>query len=462
MAAYVDPPSDPSFGPVDPRSCEERLVDLRRIHEQVRNINRRQSNVAVRDNLIRRLQVRRAPENCGDRSDDRDLPQFDAVPDERGDVALVARGELLIRAEAWSALSECRRQSLIEDNGLSEEYVSCLDDRLVRLRAPDLRGSQLTDLAGVLRAYSANASVNYVLPMSVVAKGLGGPERSTAVQRPTRQAPGEGTPVRVAVIDTGIPAKERGDGWLTGLVRDDNIDLLDDLPMPGGDGFLDFGAGHGTFVAGVIQQVAPGAEISVYRALDSDGIGDKVQVACEMVRAVRAGAQILNLSFGLESLEDRPPVAFEVALEIIDEIAEKEGREVLVVAAAGNFGRARPSWPAAFPKVVAVAGLTQNLARAEWSSRGSWVDCSTMAEGVWSPYVPGKESPIIDPDPELFEEDAWALWTGTSFAAPQVAGAVAKIAQEKGITLRCALKELLAGRPEIPEYGRAVRILPPT
>ena len=71
-------------------------------------------------------------------------------------------------------------------------------------------------------------------------------------------------------------------------------------------------------------------------------------------------------------------------------------------------------------------------------------------------------SPIVDPDPEVFDPDAWALWTGTSFAAPQVAGAVAKIAQEQGSTPRRALQALLAGRPELPEYGRTVRILPET
>lgn len=451
MAAPVDQPSDSHFGPEDPRNCEERLEDLHRIYEQVGNINRRLNDAALGGDLIRMLQERRAGRE--------DLVQFDPVPDPQGDVVLLVRGELLIRAEA---LEDPRTRALIDTYGLETQYVDCLDNRLVRLLAPGLRGSRLTQLAGTLRGHNANVSANYVAPMGVVWKvGLGGPEHSAAKQQPSRPAPGPGEPVRVAVIDTGIPAKERGDGWLTGLVRADNVDPLDELPPPS-DGFLDFGAGHGTFVAGVIQQVAPGADITIYKALDSDGIGDKVQIACAMVSAVREGAQILNLSFGLESLDDRPPVAFEVALEIIDEIAEETGREVLVVAAAGNFGRARRTWPAAFCDVVAVAGLTQRLAPAAWSSRGFWVNCSTMAEGVWSTYVPGRESPVVDPDPEVFGPDDWALGTGTSFAAPQVVGAVAKIVQEEGLTPRRALKKLLAGQPEISEYGRAVRILPPT
>lgn len=448
MAASVDHTAGSSFGPEDPRSCEERLEDLHRIYEQVGNINRRQTDSAVRDDVIRLLLERRAGRE--------DLVQFDPVPDPAGDVVLVVCDELLVRAEV---LEDSRSRALIAGYGLEAQPVDCLDDRLVRLVAPGTRGAGLVELSGALRARGLTTSVNYVTPMGPVAKGLGGPELSVAQRRPRRPEPGPGEPVRVAVIDTGVAERERSDGWLTGLAHPDNIDPLDEVPA---DGYLDLGAGHGTFVAGVVQQVAPGADIAVYRALDSDGIGSKVDVACAMVRAVREGAQILNLSFGLEALDDRPPLAFEVALELIDEIVEETGQEVLIIAAAGNFGRTRPCWPAAFCEVVAVAGLTPRLAPAQWSSRGPWVNCSTVGEGLWSTYVAGTESPIVDPDPEVFEPDAWALWTGTSFAAPQVAGAVAKIAQEQGSTPRRALKTLLAGRPELPEYGRTVRILPQT
>jgi subtilisin family serine protease len=328
----------------------------------------------------------------------------------------------------------------------------------------DTGGSQLIQLAGTLRARGVAVSMNDVATTgAVIKKGFGSPEPSAAKQQPSLPPPGDGEPIRVAVIDTGIADQQRSDGWLTGLVRSDNVDPLDELPSP--NGFLDLGAGHGTFVAGVIQQVAPGAEIAVYRGLDSDGAGSMADTACAMVRAVRQGAQILNLSFGLEALDDQPPVALEVALEIINEIAAETGREApLIVAAAGNFGRARPVFPAAFPfpNVVAVAGLTQGFAPAQWSSRGSWVDCSTLGEGIWSTYVKGSESPIIDPKPDKFGDDAWALWTGTSFAAPQIAGAVAKVAQEHELTPRDALEKVLDGGSKIPGYGRAVEILPPT
>ncbi len=53
------------------------------------------------------------------------------------------------------------------------------------------------------------------------------------------------------------------------------------------DGYLDLDAGHGTFVTGIVQQIAPGAEVRVYRAVDSDGIGSEVAVACKMIKAVQ-------------------------------------------------------------------------------------------------------------------------------------------------------------------------------
>jgi subtilisin family serine protease len=241
------------------------------------------------------------------------------------------------------------------------------------------------------------------------------------------------------------------------------VDPLDAYPP---FGLLDFGAGHGTFAAGVLQQVFPQADLRVYRALDSDGVGSEVDVACAMVRAVKDGAQILNLSLGSQTFDDRPPVAIEVALEIIAELEQRHGREVLVVAAAGNFGVDRRCWPAAFSwpvhPVVAVAGLRADLMPAEWSSRGPWVDCSTVAEGVLSTYVEGQESFEIDPRPDAFPRDAWAVWTGTSFAAPQIAGAVARLCHQDGREPRAALEELLRrGRP-IKDFGAAVEILPGT
>jgi len=140
-------------------------------------------------------------------------------------------------------------------------------------------------------------SVNYITPLGPVMKGRGGPEptEDSRLYPPSfAEAAPSGATVRVAVIDTGITAAPRSDGWLQGLAGADNIDLLDDLPQPG-DGFLDFGAGHGTFAAGVVAQVSPATGLDVYRAIDT-GVGSEVDVAVAMVRGVQKGATVLKLS----------------------------------------------------------------------------------------------------------------------------------------------------------------------
>jgi subtilisin family serine protease len=263
------------------------------------------------------------------------------------------------------------------------------------------------------------------------------------------------------IIDTGVYG-DRTDGWLASLDIEDNREDLDDMPR---DGFLDLAAGHGSFCAGIVQQIVPEAHIVVRKKLDSDGFAHELRVARELVEQVRKGLEagqhvVANLSFGTETADDERPVALSAALEIVDEMSRDAEREVLVVAAAGNFGHDRPCYPAAFPSVTAVAALTQGLLPAEWSSRGAWVDVCTIGEGVRSTFVPGVESPFSDYRFEEFPENAWALWSGTSFAAPQVAGAIAKIALDDGVTPTEAKRRLLEGAREVPLYGKQVEILP--
>jgi subtilase family serine protease len=95
-----------------------------------------------------------------------------------------------------------------------------------------------------------------------------------------------------------------------------------------------------------------------------------------------------------------------------------------------------------------------------WSSHGFWVTCSTVGQGLCSTYVSGRESPLIDPAETVFPPpDPFAVWSGTSFAAPQIAGAIARLYQAPGATLRTALDQLLQLAVPIPGFGQAVQIL---
>lgn len=385
---------------------------------------------------------------------------------------VIVSGEILLHRGTARA---DRAVAFLVEQGMTVDPISecpALDERIYRLRS-DLPATQIDDLARVLRSRGVIASVNHLTPLAPVGKSEGGAE---PVDGPgTYPTPGldrAGEGVRVAVIDTGITVQGRSDGWLESVPRippcgevpasdgATNIDLLDEFPLGDPDRYLDFAAGHGTFVAGVVQQVAPATKITMYKALDSDGQGTEVDTACAMIAAVEAGADIVNLSLGNQSRDNVPPVAMAAALDRIAEIERQQGRRVLLIAAAGNYGDDLPCWPAAFRRVVSVAALGPDRQGADWSSRGWWVTCSAIGEGVRSTYVEGEESPAADPEPDTFGPDAWALWSGTSFAAPQVAGAVARIASETGLDVHQALGRLLEDGVRTPDFGRALRILP--
>jgi hypothetical protein len=464
-----------SFGQPDPRTDAERLDDLRSLQRQVRSIRTSRDDPAFAGQFIAGVRERRAGRT--------DRTQFELIPDKYGDNTLAAvtrrpgpgpgrPGELLIRADALPAVSRLLAAYGLVDPSAPEfgEPVAELGNRVVRLRGGQHDPIDLAHLAANLRRQGVPISANYMTPMGGFVKSVASPEPTagaapiwptTADEQQGEQKQKEKSPVRVVIIDTGVYG-DRGDGWLVGLDTEDNREDLDDLPQ---NGLLDLAAGHGSFCAGIVQQIVPDAHIVVVKELDSDGLAHELRVARALVREVREGLEggqhvIVNLSFGAETADDERPVALGVALEIIDEESRKAELETVVVAAAGNFGHARPCYPAAFPTVTAVAAVTQGMLPAEWSSRGAWVDVCTIGEGVRSTFVPGKESPSVDYDFEEFPQDAWALWSGTSFAAPQVTGAIAKIAIDDGVTPTEAKRRLLAGAKEIPLYGKQVEILP--
>ena len=438
----------------DPRPDEREAKDCGPLSRQLAQLNSG-GDKKLRRHLFDLLARRRAS--------DPELPRVGLLPTGRGRAVVITWGELLLRAED---ADRPRAAALIKRFGLDLHPVDCLQGRVVRCVNRDLRPGQLDRLARQLRAQGIAASVNHMAPLAPIGKGLGGPE-------PTRVRPDHvwtagqsgGDKVTVAVIDTGITDQKRTDGWLTSIARSaDNIDRLDVFPRPG-DGYLDYGAGHGTFASGIVEQVAPEAEIRAYQVLNSDGFASEVEVACAMVEAVEAGADIVNLSLGSSTVDDLPPVAMAVALEIIAEYEVQQERgehRALLVAAAGNNGDTTPVWPAAFRRVVSVAGLTAARRPAAWSTHGFWVDCSAVAEGVVSTYVEGKESPELDLQPDRYGPNPWAFWSGTSFAAPQVAGAVARLRQEGSPSVSQALRDLLAAGRPLLGYGQAIELLPGT
>jgi subtilisin family serine protease len=374
--------------------------------------------------------------------------QVDAVVPESGrffDAVLVTRGELLVwDNDVPSVLGALAAASI---NAAVEDMVT---PRVRRLRLPVAandprgRGDELARAARVIHDAHLRVSANHVLPFSQWwFKSAASPEPSPVVISPRPASSVRGAGVTVAVIDTGIDdsAAARADQWLADVTGDVDPGSLDGSTAIGPAG------GHGTFVSGIIRQVAPGCTVRVYRALDADGIGGEVQVAQAIIRAAADGADVINLSLGSPALFGDPPLAVEDALESIP-------RRILVVAAAGNDGNFTREYPAAFKRVISVGALEHDLTPAPYSNRGPWVDVSTIGTGAVSTFVTGRES-----DGDVYSGDSpLAVWSGTSFAAPQVAGLAAVMLADGIDPLAVSTAIIAAGRP-LENFGSAIHIL---
>ena len=178
-----------------------------------------------------------------------------------------------------------------------------------------------------------------------------------------------GAGVKVCVIDSGWDSKhpELKEAYVKGkdFVDDDSdaSDVSEEL------GVVTVGGGHGTHVAATILAqfgtgsgarvspgeepngvvgVAPGASLLVARVLDVKGGGstDDVIAAVEWCRG--EGARIASLSLGAPEPSEKERVAFERVWD--------SGNGMLSVAASGNDGKERISFPAAYNTYVMAVG----------------------------------------------------------------------------------------------------------
>ncbi|HZE40718.1 MAG TPA: S8/S53 family peptidase [Stackebrandtia sp.] len=212
--------------------------------------------------------------------------------------------------------------------------------------------------------------------------------------------------------------------------------------------------GHGTFISGVIRQLAPDAQVRSIRVMQNDGIvyeheclGALTALADEVERARNGDdsadpVDIVSLSFGY--VDEDPDDQVHGALR--DAIGRLTSLGVPVIAAAGNFASNRPFYPAAFAAepqpqqaapVISVGALNPNETLAMFTNEGPWVSCYATGASLVSTYptyADGDASPSLandhgtryreSLDPDDFTS-GYAIWSGTSFAAPIAAAKLA-------------------------------------
>ncbi len=243
------------------------------------------------------------------------------------------------------------------------------------------------------------------------------------------------------------------------------------------DGALDDYSGHGTFICGLVRQTCPDADLLVWRVVPSEGLIaefdwlNALTGIAELARQYAAGEQpqpldVLNLSAGYYHETPADAAAYDPG--VIDALTILADAGVAVVCSAGNDATTRPSFPAAFaaepylPSGTLAVPLTSvgalnpsGRSVAVFSNTGPWVLSYQLGVSVFStmpPFQGGMEPlmrteaaglPRESKDPDNFTRPlacghdrrrpkqvrdcgGFALWNGTSFAAPVQAGLIAE------------------------------------
>jgi serine protease len=250
-----------------------------------------------------------------------------------------------------------------------------------------------------------------------------------------------GLGVTIAVLDTGVAYANRGrfrrspDFGQHQFVK--GYDFVGNNPFPNDHN------GHGTHVAGTIAEatnngvgltgLAYNAKVMPVRVLDSHGDGDASAIAAGVRYAVNHHARIVNLS-----LEFTSDVTAASIPDLIAAIRYAYHRGVLVVAAAGNEGRAQLAYPARARHVLAVGATTERGCLSDFSNDGPGLVLVAPGGGADAPLTGDPNChPDQPPGHDIFQETFLGSsvrrfglptgYEGTSMATPHVSATAALV-----------------------------------
>jgi subtilisin family serine protease len=267
-------------------------------------------------------------------------------------------------------------------------------------------------------------------------------------------------PTVVAVIDTGLdyihPLLPRANLWInprpgdgTDGFKNDRIgwNFIEDTNNPWDDN------GHGTFVAGLIVGVNPWARIMPLKAAQRFGGARASNITRAMVYAVDHGARVINISLGSEGHTIIEQAALDYAYN----------HGVLVVVAAGNDGKDTKNYGlSGMRHAFAVAATGTGGRRPPFGNWGQEVAMAAPGVDIISWRARRTDMVLISgaasnykPE-ENFVGQARRLYraTGTSFAAPLVAGAASLLwSRDPNLTIEQVKRMLLESADDIEVPG---------
>lgn len=332
--------------------------------------------------------------------------------------------------------------------GLSRTYVATFSDV-----------HRLDDTVDALRqlAVVTEASLDYFVETQEAPLPVGEGGELEAADWPWRQIGAEeagalepGDPaITTAVLDTGA-AQAHGElsGRLSSgfdAVNFSSADLASGMSLLGDFGGRDIDPGesdnpHGTACLAIIggrglgmpAGLSPATTLMPVRVLASArrpgragkskvmGLGALSDIDYALKHCIDLGAKVLNCSFGTAEsalLPDDPQPHGDTTQYAL-------ARGAVVVAASGNSGKEERYFPAAAEGVIAVGSFSAQARPSVFSTRGAHVALAAPGEAILTPGITG-----------------YKRSTGTSFAAPFVAGAAALLvarARRRAVSLNSA------------------------
>ena len=250
-----------------------------------------------------------------------------------------------------------------------------------------------------------------------------------------------GNNVRVGILDAGIDRKHPS---LRGQKLKTASFVRKGRSRPPKD--------HGTAIASLLvgrldsltPGLVPGARMYAADVFHMDKTGQSAANTLDLLKGLnwlkRNNVKLVNMSLS--------GPANDILADAIEKLTEQG---IIFIAAAGNGGPdAEPSYPAAYPNVIAVTAVDEQLQAYRRANQGNYIDIAGPGVGLWA-ASPGKKADYR---------------SGTSYATPIVTAVLAIMYDDARpkISVQDLIEELpimdLGSKGRDPIYGRGLIMAP--